>query len=254
MNKNLRDHIDQIIKKYLEGKGSIILAKEYKTTPNTIRAVLRENDINIKEQSKSLVNFNPFQDLQNQEVNYWLGWLVTDGNLFDKRIELAITEKDKDVIYKYCNFLKLPEDYIKIYKSKNDNWEDKYSIRFGNKDVFEFLKVIGITEKKSKTVNPNFEITHDFIRGMIEGDGCIMSNKKCAIVFSTSSEKLKECYCKYLIDNNIKHSVSNIKDHFKISVVTKQSLKLVNLIYDNPVIFGERKYQKALTIKKQYEQ
>ena len=46
---------------------------------------------------------NPFADLSNPDVLYWLGWLATDGYISHKetRVTLSLSIKDIDVIEKF---------------------------------------------------------------------------------------------------------------------------------------------------------
>ena len=51
---------------------------------------------------------NPFENLEDQDVQYWLGWLATDGYVgttIEKRCALQLQEKDIDVIEKFNKFL-----------------------------------------------------------------------------------------------------------------------------------------------------
>ncbi len=244
----------EICRLYEEGNSYSYICKVLNTNKVTVYKYLKNNNINLRGGSKRLINNNPFKDLSNPEVQYWLGWLITDGTLHDKRIGLGITEKDIDVIYNYCKFLNIDISNISYKRFPTKNWDTLCTVRFGNKEVFDFLCNLGITPKKSKTLNTSLEFTNDLVRGIIEGDGCIMMNNKPHIVLATSSEVIKNKYINYLNKNSILNSVSCIVDHYQISVSTKQCLKLIKLLYSNAKLYGNRKYQKAIEIIKFYEQ
>ena len=56
---------------------------------------------------KRIVKHNPFQDITNPNVQYWLGWLATDGYIshLENRITLSLSIKDIDVIEKFRDFI-----------------------------------------------------------------------------------------------------------------------------------------------------
>ena len=56
---------------------------------------------------KKKVCDNPFVDLSNPDVLYWLGWLATDGYISHKetRVTLSLSIKDIDVIEKFKDFV-----------------------------------------------------------------------------------------------------------------------------------------------------
>lgn len=254
----LENQKDNIIQDYLSGKGITVLGKLYNTSPSTISYLLKRHSVQLNEGSKSKVKGNPFKDLNNPETQYWLGWLITDGNLHDKRINLIITEKDRDVLKNYCKFLNISNNNILARKSQNINWDICNTVRFGSKETYEFLINIGVTPNKSLTVNPSVNFTSDLIRGLIEGDGSIgIYNNKPKIVFSSSSIKIIEKYENFLSKNNInfsKYLDKNCKNpHWRISTICSNCLKLINLIYPNNCnLYCNRKYKKAMEIKETY--
>lgn len=257
-NKVSKEQIEKICQLYIDGMGSYNIAKIINLNHATISKILLRENIPIRYQ-KQLVEINPFKDLSNSEVQYWLGWIVTDGNLHDKRITLTTTEKDRDVASNYCKFLNITEDNIKITDRKGEDWDLRLTIRFGHKETYEFLKSIGITEKKSLIVNPLVDFTDSFVRGLIEGDGFISTVNQPKIAFSSSSKELIEKFSNYLKSNEIKHSINQdkkcINSHWKVEIVTKQCLKLINLIYpENCNLYCNRKFERAQKIKKYYEQ
>lgn len=53
---------------------------------------------------KKLINYNPFENLENKEVQYWLGWLASDGCITGNRIIISLQRQDRDVLEKFCSF------------------------------------------------------------------------------------------------------------------------------------------------------
>jgi len=259
ISQELREQIQNLQK---EGLGRVQIAKRLNTTEGIARLWIKKSNCNYKPFSIKTVNYNPFEDLANPEVQYWLGWIVTDGNLHDKRINITTTLKDLDVAQNYCKFLGIEESKIMYYKNKDKNWDTRLTIRFGHKETFDFLKSLGITENKSLTIDPNITFTNEFVRGLIEGDGHFgISRNKVSCVFSSSSKKLIDKYIVYLNKNNIQGCLSitkphdNVHTHYRMQLSVKATIKLINLIYPNDcTLYCKRKFEKAQQIKQLIEQ
>lgn len=85
--------IDKIIKLY-ETMSLNQISKHYGLSKDVFKRIFRDNNIPIKSftEVRSLVKNNPFKNLNDPEVQYWLGWLATDGNISRYSIKLALTD------------------------------------------------------------------------------------------------------------------------------------------------------------------
>ena len=56
---------------------------------------------------KRIVKHNPFKNVNSPDVQYWLGWLATDGYVShsENRVTLSLSIKDIDVIEKFRDFI-----------------------------------------------------------------------------------------------------------------------------------------------------
>lgn len=237
------------------GKSKAEIAKEIGVSSMTVLKYLKLNNIKRRAGGTSLVNENYFNKLESDEVQYWIGWIISDGNLYDKRVCLAVTQKDIDILEKYCKFLNLECSYIKTKKMNNKNWDKLSYVRFGNLETYNFLKSIGITEKKSKTISINIPMTFSILRGIIEGDGCIgMYRKKPIISISSASIQLISQISDFLWENNIKNSINKNGNCYSLAIICLQAYSIVKNIYPSEfIIHGNRKYNKALEIIKHYD-
>ncbi len=108
---------------------------------------------------------------------YAIGLITTDGNLSSDRRHINFTSKDLELvrIYRYC----LGIDN-KIGKKARSNEEIKkyFCVQFGDVLFYQFLRTIGLTPRKSKTLGaiaiPD-EYFFDFLRGHFDGDGTFYS-------------------------------------------------------------------------------
>lgn len=109
------------------------------------------------------------------DLAYAVGLLTTDGNLSPDGRHINLTSKDIDQIrtFKCCLGLK-----NKIGKKSREPGKDKkyFQVQFGDVAFYAWLKSLGLSAKKSKTLGalkiPD-GFFFDFLRGHFDGDGCI---------------------------------------------------------------------------------
>ena len=115
------------------------------------------------------------KDLNIRGSNLWyiVGLITTDGCLVSDGRHIDITSKNYDFISNVRDVLGLTS---KIGVKNRGKTNEAYCINFSNKNFYEFLLSIGLTPCKSLTqdevIVPD-EFFNDFLRGVIDGDGCI---------------------------------------------------------------------------------
>lgn len=112
---------------------------------------------------------------------YVLGFFTADGNMIKNRrgahfIEFQITDRDLLKEIRKCFG---SNHKIAIHK-RNNNWKTSYRLQIGSKQIFNDLLALGLTPKKSKTINlpniPKKYLSH-FVRGYFDGDGSVVVSK-----------------------------------------------------------------------------
>ncbi|MFH1190696.1 MAG: hypothetical protein V1670_00660 [Candidatus Omnitrophota bacterium] len=123
---------------------------------------------------------------------YVLGFIAADGSLentpYMRGKYISICSNDIEILRKIKVVLDSehtivtikPKEFVlrgKTYISK-----EKYMLRIGSHEIYNDLFNLGITPRKSNTINfpkiPNKVMAH-FLRGYLVGDGCIsIYNKK----------------------------------------------------------------------------
>jgi len=110
---------------------------------------------------------------------YVIGLITTDGCLSIDGHHIDFTSKDLELVKIFKDYLNLDNKITK--KTRGREKEKKYfRIQFGDANFYEFLLSIGLTAHKSKTIgalNIPDEYFTDFLRGCIDGDGCIRTFK-----------------------------------------------------------------------------
>lgn len=106
---------------------------------------------------------------------YAIGLITTDGNLSKDGRHMNMTSKDKEMIITFKKCLNIKNKIGRKTREKS-KIKKYFQVQFGDKNLYEFLLSLGLTPAKSKTLGdlriPNYYFC-DFLRGCIDGDGCI---------------------------------------------------------------------------------
>jgi len=113
--------------------------------------------------------------IEGSDLWYLVGLVSSDGSLSSDARHIDITSKD-------YNFLKSLVARLKIrnkvcIKNRGTN-KQAYRIQIANKNFYDFLLSIGLTQNKSCTLGALNIPRHffvDFLRGLIDGDGSLRS-------------------------------------------------------------------------------
>lgn len=256
--KKFEDHKEKLIEGFKKGSTLKEMSKEYNLGRNGISKYLKSLGYSISDRRKA-VPHNPFVDLDNQNVQYWLGFLAADGTLSEEdKIALQLARKDRELLTKYVNFLGGgPKIHDVVWNTSNKKYYGN-SVSFRNKDVFKFLTSLGITSNKTFILNPKLNLTSHFMRGYIDGDGTyelksIEDRIIGRIRISTASNKMTAKIINYYLDNDLyfRYYRDNSRKSFHEVVVSKKSdvLKFLDILYLNADTYLERKYQNAVQIR-----
>ena len=110
---------------------------------------------------------------ENKDLWYFVGLIAADGNLSSDGRHIDITAKDPLFLEELKKSLGLQN---KIGSKRNGRGIESFHIQFANRDFYDFLLSIGLTPKKSLTLGElkvPYQWFQDFLRGVIDGDGCI---------------------------------------------------------------------------------
>ena len=113
--------------------------------------------------------------LWSKKFAYGIGLITTDGCLSSDRRHIEFTSKDLELVQKFKQCFNLNN---KICKKRRGGFPKTsyHRIQFGNVALYNFLLSIGLMPKKSKrlkSLNIPDSVFADFLRGVIDGDGCI---------------------------------------------------------------------------------
>lgn len=166
-------NVGDIISKYKNGYSVNKIEKETGVYRNKILEILKHKNINKISDSKRVnpnLNEDFFEEINTKEKAYWLGWLITDGNI-DKHNKITITIKKDDsyILQQFEKDLGVTGHITKI--------KDKYSsFMLRCKKMKENLEKFGIIPNKTFSVTiPKLDesLMPSLLRGCIDGDGGI---------------------------------------------------------------------------------
>lgn len=204
-------------------------------------------------------------------TSYMIGLFQTDGSMsLDDRnrgkFQLEIAHKDEDIIYK---LEKLIPYHVGIKKRSRNNILNGYTynnnksiiMTIWDKNFRRFLLESGIPYGlKSKIIKPPLNLSNlsilDYIRGLYDGDGSLgMTSQNIPYVsFTTDSDNIGNFLVNYiskLTGKTLKIMKRNNRDNIYNIVITKEdAVNFCNEIYYENCLSLDRKYNKAIEIKK----
>lgn len=246
--------INEIIEKYQNGQSCTSICEDYGVSQQTINRLLVKNNV-IVSNRKHYFNENIFDEIDNAEKAYWLGFIVADGYINEDRgfLSIKLNAKDKEHLYKFMRFINGNENMIKTeYHNITGNELTKIilnSRNFTNKLIKLNLRQRKSSGKEQLTPNIPKKYIRDYIRGLWDGDGHI-EYMRLDLISSIEVLTFVQNYLNKKCDTNI----LNILDHcntFRI-YVCKNRCKVLNHIYYKDSISLNRKYDLARKIIKDY--
>jgi intein/homing endonuclease len=216
------------------------------------------------------VNGTVFDVIDTEEKAYWLGFLFADGYVGYskgkyKRVVLKLGEIDRDHVIKFKHFLGDTRDDDKHVIREKSKSRDKtrdlfsYSYYVYNDSLFDTLVKIGCTTRKSltlkfpdKNIFAKEELVYDFIRGYLDGDGCLTmssSNKNRIRISIVGTEDfllgIQRFFPQFRTVYRFKSS-----EVFWIACESNKADQVAYKLYENATIYLNRKYLRYTTLCK----
>jgi intein-encoded DNA endonuclease-like protein len=254
----------------LQGVGATGIAKIIHCSPMPLKNMLLESGIKIRncEEShdfqKKHIKEDYFDMIDHQDKAYMLGLWFADGcnHVGDKKKEYAVAltlqASDIALLERIREKLEM-ERKINVVTRESDG-RSYARLEFKNKHISLRFCELGIVPRKTFiTQFPDYlsdDLIPHFIRGLLDGDGCISHNLK-TIQFAGSHKMM----CG-LVDQFQKHlgftaHIVQIKHSPGISSVAiarmDYKVKLIHWLYDNADLKLERKFDLAMQMLEKYE-
>ena len=205
-----------------------------------------------------MVNYNRhiFDNIDNEEKAYWLGFIVADGylNLDRRMLRIKLGNKDKQHLIKFIKFIGGTEEMLKS-EIHSITGNENYYVSLYSKEIMEALQNLGIEQAKSgkeKVCNINSQYYKDFIRGLWDGDGFIRENLS-GIGLVGSYEILN--FVQQFFKEQLNIQPLKIYEHYNTYKIEYRSKKkaiplITHFLYDNSQIYLDRKKELVDQIEK----
>lgn len=249
------------LKKHAHDMTATDIAKELNRTQSSVSHYARRHNISLKNSAEKrsqihrqhIFKENFFAE-NTPEVNYWAGALLADGCVNERSknshtIELYISQKDLSWLKKFKESLGASHPII-------NKAHDHVGLTFFSNKMFEDLRRFGVVLRK--TYNPALPKVNDnmmshFLRGLLDGDGCISKNKQTGVVEINLTNN--ECICNWV--KNKVNKILNISGHlysdsrsditWSWRIHCKKDLEIFGKwLYQKAEVFMERKYQRYI--------
>lgn len=256
-----------VVQKYKSGKNMNQLADEYGCSRSVIDDTLRRHNVQKRSPSEAYrtyqINDYYFDEIDNQDKAYILGFLYTDGHNTSKYdighydIGLTLQLGDKYILDEMCHKMGMNRESRIIINSTNKRPYARIDIM--NKHMVLQLDSLGVVPNKTRKTEFPYWLRKDlyphFIRGILDGDGCI--TKKLDLVTFAGSRKLMEDLSDVVYEQlGFRQYVGNYKQSPGISYVhfsgLEKRIALLDWIYKDADMKLTRKYDLYLQMKEKY--
>lgn len=208
------------------------------------------------------------------KMAYILGFIVADGSLEDASYlrgkYLRVSSTDREILEKIRTVMSSEHNIVTIKprklldKGKVYITKEKYLLRIGSHKIYNDLFNLGLYPNKSKSIAMPcvpLDFRPHFIRGYLDGDGCIyhaQKRQRLEVIFTSGSRLfLKElsALIGLMVDIKISRVLFNSRA-FQIRYSTGDAVPLLKYLYSGTEnkLYLERKYRILLNFLKSGEE
>lgn len=185
------------------------LAIKYNCSRDTIISTLQRFKIKRKyvhsnTKLKNLIKCNEdyFETIDTSDKSYWLGFITADARIDEEvnTLTIKLGIKDKDHLEEFLMMLESEHNIRRKYESLKTTGKtyETCVVKICRPKIISDLTKHGITQNKSKELSipktiPD-ELLNAFVRGYIDGDGCISidRNNRISISYLSSIKSFSE--------------------------------------------------------------
>jgi hypothetical protein len=120
-----------------------------------------------------------FKNINSKEKAYFLGLMYADGSISDRSIIISLQERDCNILEKFKKIIGYTGP-LRYVNKKNKKWQNHKILCIYSRELVKDLTLLGCGKRKTynlKFPKINKQYYSHFIRGVFDGDGCIISNK-----------------------------------------------------------------------------
>lgn len=249
---------------FVQGLTQQKIAEKYGVSNQGVNGLFRSYNLNGiygRSDTRKFKANDDFFDTWTWQMAYLLGFLLADGNVKDGIVRLELQEKDSEVVY-FLRDCICPTQEVKFRQRHDKRTGNIYRmvfVYFSSRKIINKLAEFGIVPNKTgREICPDIpnEFIPDFLRGLIDGDGCIF-DKKFKIKekeYRAFRLQIASACERFLIDIKEKYlfgfgRVSKIKNKcWSLDLSDRERMiKVLSYIYNGNFCL-KRKYQKYLDL------
>lgn len=263
-NSNLT-YKEKLIELVNEGKSGKQICKEMHIDYSNMHRWLRKLNINLPNHQNELKFDNTvFDNIDTEEKAYWLGFLYADGciNSRNNTVSLDLKEDDIKHLEKFRNFLKLRREIRVGNATCNGKVFSRCRLNVTDKHFHNVLISKGCIPNKSLVLNfpdisifASTDLVIHFVRGYIDGDGCVTLGCTKYSIFSIIGTKeflngiIKLFPTIFVSQIYYKDKRRPNSNTYFISLGGEKSSIFGEILYRNATIYLQRKYDKFIKYK-----
>lgn len=257
--KNTLENRGIVLKYWGEGKNATEISELTGVNRNLVRKMLQSSGVDTSLQSsfENKLYKGEVRDIFTEGCEfseYFLGFLLADGCVYEDRLILEIQKRDSHVLHSFVQFLSMDVN-VRSYEKKCGSEVSSISVR--SPRLASEISKYGIIPRKTGIEKAPIELSmsSSFWRGVVDGDGCItLSKNNPARVYLCGTDVLCQQFlnfCKGIapdINSNIRKE-SNI---YRATISGKNALLILRELYSESSVHLNRKFNKYLEIEKAY--
>ena len=270
IKKRVRLTIEQqlnITARYTAGETPDAIADSLGICANNVRGALLKHGVVARSRSEARTRFPHWKEAFDNitpEAAYWIGFLFADGSVSQSgagsaSLHVGLAARDRGHLEKLRTFLKSEHticDKLVVLRGKTHP-QVHYALR--STPVTDALRRHGMCNKSLDRVAPEHLInSRDFWRGMVDGDGFVnVDEDKKPKIGLYGGETIVTQFLEYLRRMGIarttevhRHSSSGVDDAvirpgkiFKVELVCEPALAAAYLLYKDPCVALDRKFE-----------
>jgi hypothetical protein len=254
------DQKTEIITAYGNGEKIPMLRNKFNISAERISNLLKDAGVNLRKRGELRtysINQSYFEEIDTEDKSYFLGLLYADGNQGSgpsSRVRIELAETDKDILDRFNDCLDTNKPlYFRNLREKNPNWQNTYTLEINSKKISADLLNWGLVPAKTFKIKfPDFlreDLIIPFIRGYVDGDGCLFRSSVTICGNVEFCEQLRQI----IFDlTGIKSALRLPQNHhpdFRVLIIEGglNVKKFLTWLYGDSKIHMERRYQKYLS-------
>ena len=262
-----RQKIDEIVRMRKDGVKASEIAKSLGISKSTVYSRLRQElgfqgrERKVKTR-KYTIDESFFEKIDTQEKTYVMGWFYSDGSNYLPRYtaKIDVAADSVDILVKIKEVMGSNARIVAMKNSANsyagERAQTLYRLAIFNKTVSLQIAALGISGNMTYTRTwpewLNEDLEPHFIRGLIDGDGCISISKKKGFGISYwGTVMMCDGLSKVLTKIGVEHRHKTDKKGHHYIRITKQAecLKFADYIYNDSTIYLARKFENYKRMK-----